>query len=161
MCILGSEAPCLLILFCACKHKTSLSEVTRVCGALSSLDRAIKAREHKRKHKKVNSSSKYGSAIRLLEFTLTNTLISVDFANVTSSSCKDLRGVRDGGFFSAHLFIIHIERMLSLVSRQESECILDFRKINLQPYTKEIGSFFQTAGGLKKTNEDLRKLSTT
>ena len=88
--------------------------------------------------------------IGLLEFFLSNSCISVKYANATSRSWEALRGFRQGGVLSAHLLIIYIDEMISLVSREESGCLLSLKKVNIQAYAYDIILSCPTADGLIK-----------
>ena len=88
--------------------------------------------------------------LRLMEFALANSLIYVEYDNTTSSSWKALRGVRQGGILSAHLFVNCIDKMLSLVSLQESGCLLGLIRKTVHAYADDIVLFCPSDGGLRK-----------
>ena len=117
------------------------------------MSKAFERINHSLLLQKLQNSTLPKFVINAIHSILSNGRVKVSCHGTESDEWNLLKGARQGGVLSAHLFSIYIDEILKELLKEDYGCYLGLTKMNSQAYADDFVIFCPTSGGLRKLLE--------
>ena len=126
-----------------------INEGSTVYSCFLDMSKAFERINHRKLLQKLDESTLPRFVINALNIMLSSGAAEVSCHGKHSEEWDTVRGTRQGGILSAHLFSIYIDQILREISEEDFGCYLGINKINVQAYADDLVIFCPTSGGLR------------
>ena len=132
-----------------------INEGSVVYSGFLDLSKAFERVRHSLLFRKLVDANVPAFVINILNSMFVYSSVCVDYNGKTSFEWPTLRGLRQGGILSAHLFTFYVDEILREVNNMPYACKLGINKVNVLAYADDFVVLSPSCSGLQKILQTL------